>query len=283
MNVLDELDRHAGEWTRFAPMPLPGVSLLTARFTRHRYARHVHDGYTVAIIDEGAQTFRYRGTSHMAVAGDIVVLGAEEPHDGKASGESGYRYRTLHIDPRWLADERGRLPDFKVAVLRDEQLRRSLSRLCVHLDSPTAEPEASVEILDATLGLLRRRHSESRAVGDGPQSPTDNVLAAAARRLLDRSFDDERHTVEQIARQLGVSRSHLSRAFARIQGLPPHAWRLHRRLARAMRLLQGGETIATAAQATGFADQSHFSRRFKAVYGVTPGQAVEVPMQAKAR
>jgi len=59
--------------------------------------------------------------------------------------------------------------------------------------------------------------------------------------------------------------------FKRALGIPPHAFQVQLRLARSQRLLRKGEPLARVAVETGFADQSHFTRSFKRLVGVTPG------------
>jgi AraC-like DNA-binding protein len=73
-----------------------------------------------------------------------------------------------------------------------------------------------------------------------------------------------------LAEMIGLTESHLIRAFHLEFGLPPHAYHLRLRLAHAVELLSSGLTIATVANECGFADQSHLSRKFKGVYGMTP-------------
>jgi AraC-like DNA-binding protein len=41
---------------------------------------------------------------------------------------------------------------------------------------------------------------------------------------------------------------------------------------RAKQLLAAGQSIALVAYETGFADQSHLTRHFKRLFGLTPGQ-----------
>ena len=69
-----------------------------------------------------------------------------------------------------------------------------------------------------------------------------------------------------------MSRTQFLRAFAAAFGLPPHAWALQQRLARAEALLAQGAVLADAAAASGFADQSHMTRAFRRFRGYTPGQ-----------
>jgi AraC-like DNA-binding protein len=65
------------------------------------------------------------------------------------------------------------------------------------------------------------------------------------------------------------------RGFAKFTGLTPHAYIVQRRLDAARAMIAAGATLANAAVACGFADQSHFNRTFIARYGVTPGTYAE--------
>jgi AraC-like DNA-binding protein len=70
----------------------------------------------------------------------------------------------------------------------------------------------------------------------------------------------------------GLTRYDLARQFRQALGTSPHRYLLMRRLdfARA-RVRQSGELAAVAADA-GFADQAHFTRAFRAAFGMTPGR-----------
>jgi AraC-like DNA-binding protein len=78
-------------------------------------------------------------------------------------------------------------------------------------------------------------------------------------------------TVEELASHLGISTSYFARAFRSSVGLAPHAYVMRRRLLRAQVLLASTEhPLTDIALATGFADQSHFCRRFHEMTGVPP-------------
>ena len=77
-------------------------------------------------------------------------------------------------------------------------------------------------------------------------------------------------TTEELSQVSGLSEPYLIRAFHYAFGLPPHAYHLRVRLAAACELLTRGRSVASVAYECGFADQSHLSRKFKAIYGLTP-------------
>lgn len=78
-------------------------------------------------------------------------------------------------------------------------------------------------------------------------------------------------TLEDLARESGLSRFQLVRGFAKATGLTPHVYLVQRRIDIVRRLIAGGTPLAEAAAAGGFADQSHMTRVFVRKYGFSPG------------
>jgi AraC family transcriptional regulator len=79
-------------------------------------------------------------------------------------------------------------------------------------------------------------------------------------------------SLQQIAAEFGVSVSHFARAFRISTGLPPHQWLLRQRVNAAKQLMAVRDLpLAEIAISTGFANQSHFTRVFSSVVGVSPG------------
>jgi AraC-like DNA-binding protein len=78
-------------------------------------------------------------------------------------------------------------------------------------------------------------------------------------------------SVEELASHLRLSTSYFTRSFRSSVGLTPHAYVMRRRLLRAQELIASTDLpLIDIAAETGFADQSHFSRRFHQMTGVSP-------------
>jgi AraC-like DNA-binding protein len=78
-------------------------------------------------------------------------------------------------------------------------------------------------------------------------------------------------TIEELARDVGLSRSVLAERFAGLVGLPPMLYLAKWRMQVASELLSGGSTnIATIAAETGYGSEAAFSRAFKKMVGVPP-------------
>ena len=91
-----------------------------------------------------------------------------------------------------------------------------------------------------------------------------------ARELIEANLCGDL-SLTRLATECGLSSRHFARAFRQSAGMPPHRWLVRQRVERARELLgKPALSLAEVASASGFADQSHLTRVFKAVVGVTP-------------
>jgi AraC family transcriptional regulator len=80
-------------------------------------------------------------------------------------------------------------------------------------------------------------------------------------------------TVSGIAQAVGMSPDHFTRLFKKSTGQTPYEYVIVARLRKAKHLLTTGKfTISEVAFHVGFADQSHLTRHFKRVFGLTPNR-----------
>jgi transcriptional regulator GlxA family with amidase domain len=81
-------------------------------------------------------------------------------------------------------------------------------------------------------------------------------------------------TLRELADVAGLSIWRFATVFRQQVGISPHRYICRLRVERARELMRGGLSAAGAATEAGFYDQSHLSRHFKTICGVTPGQFV---------
>lgn len=93
------------------------------------------------------------------------------------------------------------------------------------------------------------------------------------RRVTERIDDDLSHdlSLRELANLVGLSPYHFCRAFRGSTGIPPHRWRLKRRVERAEMLLKlTGQPITSIAAELGFSTSQHFASAFKQATGLSP-------------
>jgi AraC-like DNA-binding protein len=96
----------------------------------------------------------------------------------------------------------------------------------------------------------------------------------ARRRVRDyiAAHLNEKITNTALAEVAGLSTCHFARVFKETEGMSPHQYVLHCRIKRAKELLAGTEMpLSEIAIVAGFSDQSHYTRCFREIIGVTPG------------
>jgi AraC-like DNA-binding protein len=258
------------------PAGLQGVDLLRLAESGHRYPRHAHEGYAVGVVESGAHGFSTRGQRWEAVPGRVILVNPEDVHDGGPADADGvYSYRMLYLDPALLraivseaAGQSVSAPFFPSAVVDDPDLSAGILTLHRALEIANSRLERDGCLMEAVLGMALR-HAGLRVVTK-PYQPESRPLGRALDYLECHFAEDV--SLGALAELAEVDRFQLLRQFRRRFGLTPHAYQTLLRLRCARSLLLDGEPAASAAIAAGFADQSHMIRKFKAVYGVTPGQ-----------
>ena len=77
-------------------------------------------------------------------------------------------------------------------------------------------------------------------------------------------------SIEELSKVVNLSPFHFTRLFKQEAGMSPHAYITQLRVNRAQDLILRGESLLGIAYELGFADQSHFSRTFLKLTGVSP-------------
>ena len=249
---------------------ISGIECFRACAVQHRYARHSHPCYAIGVFEGGVGGMDFRGAAHYIPDGDIVVMNPDEPHTGYAEGNQPMSYRMLYVAEdtfRQLMPEHAPLPYFRSVHIHNDHWAAQLV-LLHHILETSVEPAEQQCYTDEILTNFACACGGNQFSELARHEP----LAVARAKEFLRANYQRCVNIDEIADLTQLSRAYLIRAFTRSVGIPPYHWLLQLRIEEAKTLLAHGTPISEVAFEVGFADQSHFTRRFKSITGLTPGQ-----------
>jgi AraC-like DNA-binding protein len=254
------------------------IELLRASYATHRFSPHAHEAFALGVITAGAVRTRLGRGSIVVPAGAIVALNPGDVHTGEPLDDRGYRYRMLYVDGDLLARVTGHAEAdrstgaglaFPRAVIEDRALAAQLLRAQARLWAATDRAGAEGVLVEALGALVHRYGTRGRRTSSAERP------GAGTARLL-RDYLEAEHarvvTLAELSALAGFSPSHVSRTFRAEVGVPPYTYLTLVRVRRARELIDRGYPLSVVTHEAGFSDQSHFTRQFKRVVGVAPGQ-----------
>ena len=252
-----------------------GLHYLAANYSRQEFPRHVHQEYLIGLIESGVHDVWCRGDWWHAQAGSIATFAPDEPHFGGAGSENGWSQKIFYLPEQLVRevleeiDTGGRLrgtPGFKSAFHYDPGIALGLKHLWYLLDANASDLEIE-EKLHQVLPKIFTRYG-------GWEDCVARIAPANLARVRDyiHAYLNEPIQLNDLASIAGVSKRSLIAGFSAHFGLPPQRYLIQIRVNEARNLLRRGVEIADAASAVGFADQSHLTRHFRSMLGVTPAR-----------
>ncbi|WP_411990950.1 AraC family transcriptional regulator [Agarivorans sp. DSG3-1] len=254
---------------------LGGIEILNARYEKQNFSRHSHEGYTIGVIQSGAQQFYRTGGNHIAPQDSIILVNADEVHTGCSASEGGWSYQAMYPTPEQfeqLSQELGIKPQgapyFSQAVVEDALVANSLRNTIATLEHSSNRLLRESTVY-SSLSLLLSRHSKTRPLSV-LKKVADSKLSVVKQFLDEQPEADV--SLSELANLVNLSPCYLVKQFLKQYGIPPHAYQIQARLRLAKSFLRQGNKQLDVALDCGFHDQSHFSRHFKRALGITPGR-----------
>ncbi len=169
---------------------------------------------------------------------------------------------------------RGRIEPGGVRLDRSVESRIASAALLEALGADDwVEPQSQSSFQAFLLDVVQA--SLPTAASDRPPPIRVGVKLDQARQFVEAGLANSDLSPEHVGEAIGLSRRSLYRMFG-VLGKTPMEYIYDMRLAEAARQLRGKVTdrprVTAVAHAVGFADSSHFSRLFRARYGVSPSR-----------
>jgi AraC family transcriptional regulator len=207
----------------------------------------------------------------LANANHVMFYNAGQRYLRRLHDPRGDRCWFLELRPSLLA-ELGSAGEFRFASGPGDPRARLLLRGAVrHLDGGRADPllveEALLAALSRVVGAASAFHRGRRPCI--PRAAGGELVERAKELLTETAC--ERLSLDGLARRLHVSEFHLARTFRAGTGLSLHRYRTLLRLELALeRLADPATDLTQLALALGYSSHSHFTDRFRGVFGVPP-------------
>jgi AraC family transcriptional regulator, activator of mtrCDE len=157
-----------------------------------------------------------------------------------------------------------------VRLKRTDPLRQAFEAMLAELACPTVGTRALADaLLKQCLVLLVRRMAAGRGTPAWLLSIVDSRLAAVVTAIMENPGAN--HTLKSLAERAGMSRSDFALQFTLAFGISPMAFVKDVRLRYAAKLLcRTNLPVSVIASKIGYARRTHFSRTFRASYGLDP-------------
>ncbi|MGP1374984.1 MAG: helix-turn-helix domain-containing protein [Almyronema sp.] len=262
--------------TEFAQLWKPGfggIELFQAKLWRHAFVKHFHDAYTIGLNESGQGQCFYRGRLVSNPAGSFNLINPGEVHTGQATdNEQGWGFRNFYISVPLMASlltqlawTKPELPCFSAPNVCSPALRSLFCQVFQVLDQPA--PLLSQQSL--LLELLAQLLLQQGTIQTLPTAQESKAVATVRAYLEEHAA--ENISIATLSQLTNLSGYYLIRSFRQQWGLPPHRYQHQLRLLKAKQALETAQPLAAIALEAGFYDQSHFTRSFKRVFGLTPG------------
>ncbi len=241
------------------------------------FAKHTHEEISLSYAVRGGQK-SYRRTGTVDLISDcasVMVVNHDEVHAGSQITDDGWQCEGLYIpikcfiDHSYSTHDLERIPYFAPSIIKDPYLLNLIKYIvekCFRDTSNTSLLELEVEesnLLDHLMGYYSCTSSK-------PGKMNKSKVHLAREAMYDNPLTD--YNLEQLAAIANLNPSYFVRSFKAAYGISPYAYLIQLRIGIARKLLTDGMSISSTASICQFFDQSHFTKYFRKVFGITPGE-----------
>lgn len=240
---------------------------------------HIHEDVSVSFCISGtAIKMQPEGELIKMASGSVIVFESYEPHAALPHDDDNTEVLTMLLDPDWveqtlsLVDVDDRSFSAEPAATGQE-LRLDFEEIVRAMVADDDEilkdfEDLVTRVVAATFQLVGR----PRRAGSQTTPCILDYRIRKALRYIDKTIAD-RMQLGEVAKHVGLSRSHFFEQFRRSVGVSPSAYaNCHRMLIAAECLTCDSPTLAELSDLLGFSGPPQFSRFFAQQFGVSPSQ-----------
>lgn len=248
--------------------------------TRKEFSYHYHDFHKVVIFISGKAAYHIEGKAYQLKPWDILLVNRHAIHLPEIDPSVPYERFILWIqnDIPWqeLLKCFQKANDRSYNLVRlNSALQEKMKDILFELENSAKSDEYGREILTQSLFLqfmvyLNRIFLEKQYIFDKKSYTFDSQIASILQYINHNLKEDL--SVETLSARYYVSKYHLMRKFKQETGYTLHNYIVNKRLLMARTLISNGMPVTKAAQESGFAEYSTFSRAYRKQFKTNPSE-----------
>ena len=248
--------------------------------TKRDFSYHYHDFHKVVIFISGKAAYHIEGKAYQLKPWDILLVNRHAIHRPEIDSSVPYERFILWIqnDIPWqeLLKCFQKANDRSYNLVRlNSALQEKMKDILFELENSAKSDEYGREILTQSLFLqfmvyLNRIFLEKQYIFDKKSYTFDSQIASILQYINHNLKEDL--SVETLSARYYVSKYHLMRKFKQETGYTLHNYIVNKRLLMARTLISNGMPVTKAAQESGFAEYSTFSRAYRKQFKTNPSE-----------
>lgn len=260
--------------TFYKPIKKDDVIISKANFINYGFDKHIHEDFAIGVVNHGVIDGFVDGVTSTINKKSIITVNPDTTHSNLSYKNSSYTLTSLYVKPEFLtqiieANFGKKDVYFKAGLLDNE----SLANEFIYLTSLYEKGELTILDFECKLIEFLNRLVKANTIYSSQSKPlSKHDLAIFRAKEFMQDNLDENLSLEDISKQIDISKFYFQRLFKQQTHLSPHAYMMQKRVEKAKMLLRKGCSLSEVAYTCGFSDQSHFYKRFKAFMGITPGE-----------
>lgn len=246
-----------------------------------KFPNHFHEYYVIGFVEAGRRYLTCKNRDYIINAGDLLMFNPLDNHACHQIDDRPLDWRCVNISEDIMRETakqitgRDHLPKFTATVACRGEAMQPLRELHDLIMGRRTDCEKE-EIFFFLIEQLMTEYTE----------PAAQSLSAMSREIqtacayIENNFA-EPITLGDLSKLSALNKYTLLRNFTKQRGVTPYQYLETIRVGEAKKLLEKGAEPLEAAMRTGFSDQSHLTKFFKKLIGLTPKQYKNIFRESK--
>ncbi len=253
---------------------ISGIPFSRVEYSNHEFEPHFHHHWVIMNVRSGINLGQKDRSAYAIDKSSMLILQPGTVHTGSSWEGKKLVYDAIYPDCHALNSIAAKFHiqlnggfKFSAHLFTNPELILSFNELfrCITGVNDALENDSML------CGFFSALAREAGGPPLKPPGKKESAVVSRVARFISEHYANNDISLSQISEAAQVSPYYLIRLFKRSCGQTPFEFLRNYRVERSKELMRSDDSLTEIALATGFYDQSHFIRSFRAVTGWSPG------------